>query len=173
MQITDGKRDEIYDIAVFLDVCWKAEYSQIVDPGYLDNMSVERRHERLCKWFDAGEKDFLVMRDGETLAGACVFGKSYTEGFPDDGEISAIYLRSDYIGKGYGHSLFTKAEKALASKAYKHFVLDVLSGNTRAIRFYLAHGYDIMAESSVKLGDREYPLTIMRRPSRDGTSDGF
>ena len=63
--------------------------------------------------------------------------------------------------------MFTKAEEALAVKGYKLFALDVLSGNTRAIRFYLAHGYNIMAESSVKLGEKEYPLTIMRKSARE------
>ena len=34
----------------------------------------------------------------------------------------------------------TKVEAALAKRGYAYFVLDVLSGNTRAIAFYQKHG---------------------------------
>jgi ribosomal protein S18 acetylase RimI-like enzyme len=103
------------------------------------------------------------MRDGDKLVGAAVFGKSFTEGCPDDGEISAIYLLHDYIGKGYGHELFTRAEAELGAKGYASLVLDVFSGNARAISFYQRHGYSAAAETIIKLGGQEYPVTVLRK----------
>jgi len=103
------------------------------------------------------------MYDKDKLIGASVFGKSFTDGYPDDGEISAIYLQHDYIGKGHGHALFTKIEEALSAKKYTHFVLDVLSENIRAVSFYQKHGYETVDDRSIKLGDRDYPLTVFRK----------
>ena len=163
MKITYATRDEIFEVAAFLDACWKAEYSKIVAPDFLGDLSVDKRHEKLSARFDEGTSAFLIMRDGERMIGASVFGKSFTEGYLEDGEISAIYLHHDYIGKGYGHALFTKIERDLAAKGYSHFVLDVLSANTRAVSFYEKHGYEKVDERSITLGAHDYPLTVFRK----------
>jgi len=115
------------EVAAFLNECWKAEYSQIVAPDFLGDLSVDERHEMLLARFDEGTSAFLIMRDSERMIGASVFGKSFIEGYSDDGEISAIYLHHNYIGKGHGHTLFAKIEQELSIKGYSHFVLDVLS----------------------------------------------
>ncbi|MDR3051208.1 MAG: GNAT family N-acetyltransferase [Oscillospiraceae bacterium] len=163
MQITSAKREELREIAAFLHACWQTEYSKIVASDFLGDMSVDERHAMLLGRFDADASAFLTMRDGVQLVGAVVFGQSATEGYSDDGEISAIYLHHDAIGKGHGHALFTKAEDALRAKGYRHFVLDVLSQNERALHFYLAHGYKKVRDSQVRLGARAYPLTVMRK----------
>jgi len=163
IKIAHAKRNEIYEIAAFLDTCWKAAYSRIVAPDFLGDLSVDKRHELLLIRFDEGSSTFLVMRDGERMIGAAVFGKSFTEGYFEDGEISAIYLRHNYIGKGYGHALFAKIEQELAAKGYSHFVLDVLSANTSAVSFYEKHGYKKADDRSIKLGDQDYPLTVFRK----------
>ncbi|MDR2712609.1 MAG: GNAT family N-acetyltransferase [Clostridiales bacterium] len=163
ISIMPAKRDELYDISEFLNDCWKATYGQIVDPVYLDNLSVAERYERMLARFDDGIADFYICRDGDSIIGAAVFGKSFTDGYLDDGEITAIYMRHDYIGKGYGHELFSKAEEVLVTKGYSYFVLDVLSGNTCAISFYQKHGYEHVDDRIIKLGERDYPLAIFRK----------
>ena len=163
IKITYATRDEIFEIASFLDACWKAKYSRIIVPDFLGDLSVDERHEKLLIRFDAGTSAFLIMRDGERMIGASVFGKSFTEGYPEDGEVSAIYLHHDYIGKGYGHILFTRIERELTAKGYSHFVLDVLSANTRAVSFYEKHGYEKVDERSITLGAHDYPLTVFRK----------
>jgi len=163
IQFQHATRDDLYSIAEFLDTVWRREYRAIVADDYLDTMSVEARYQGLLKRFDEGASSFLMMLDGERLVGATVFGRSFTDGYEKDGEISAIYLHKDYIGKGYGHRLFTKTEQALTAMGYTHFVLDVLSGNTRAVQFYLKHGYEILANRTIPLGEVEYPLTVLRK----------
>jgi len=126
-------------------------------------MKTDDRYEKLLTKYDEKTSAFLVMRDVGKLVGAAVFGKSNTDGYPDDGEISAIYLYRDYIGKGHGHNLFAQAEAVLAAKGYRDFILDVLSDNIRAIAFYQKHGYKKVTERSIRLGVNDYALTVMRK----------
>jgi ribosomal-protein-alanine N-acetyltransferase len=163
VQIKPAARDELYEIAAFLHDTWRAEYRSIVSDDFLDSMTIEARFGRLQELFDEGSKDFFTMRCCGELIGAAAYGTSATGGYPDDGEITAIYLRHDFIGKGYGHDLMVKIEEALAAAGYSHFVLDVLSANARAIEFYKKHDYKNVDEQSVTLGNREYPLTIFRK----------
>jgi ribosomal protein S18 acetylase RimI-like enzyme len=162
-EITAARREELYEVAAFLDDCWRTAYRGIISSDYLDSMSVDVRYEKLLARFVETPENFLVMNEADRLIGASVFGKSYTDGYPDDGEISAIYLRQDYIGKGYGHALFAKVEATLAARGYVYFVLDVLSTNTRAIAFYQKNGYSIVAERTVRLDAKDYPLTVFRK----------
>ena len=158
-----AERDDIYQISVFINDCWKVAYCNIISADYLNAMSVEARNTAMLKRFDSSTSDFLMMFDGDRLIGAAVFGKSFTDGYEQDGEISAIYLCDDCIGKGYGRQLCMLVEQALCAKGYEHLVLDVLSDNTRAINFYQALGFRTVAYNSIRLGETDYPLTIMRK----------
>ena len=163
VQIRYAGRDELSKVAAFLHESWQEEYRQIISDDFLDTMSIAERHERLLKRFDDGTSDFLVMLDDSKLIGASVFGKSFTEGYENDGEISAIYLQHDYIGRGYGHTFFMRIEQELAAKGYDYFVLDLLKDNARALRFYLDHGYENVADRQVRLGEIDYPLVVLRK----------
>jgi len=158
-------RNELNEIAAFLHDSWQAEYRQIVSDDFLDTMSVEERHERLLKRCDEGSSDFMVMHSEGMLIGASVFGKSFTEGYETDGEISAIYLRHDYIGKGYGHTFFVRIEQELISKGYDYLVLDLLEDNARAYNFYISHGYERVADRRLRMGEKDYPLVVLRKKS--------
>lgn len=163
MNIRKAGRHELYNIAAFLNDCWRETYSQILSSEYLDNMSAEIRSSNFIKQFDEGTAEFLVMLDSNVLIGVAVYGKSITDGFDDHGEISAIYLSSDHIGKGYGHKLFEHAEQLLIDKGYKKFVLDVFIKNERAIQFYQKHGYEKVESRYIKLSDVDYPIAIMQK----------
>ena len=161
--ITAAKRDEIYEIATFLNTCWRAAYCEIISSEYLNALSDDDRCEKLLKRFDEKTSDFLVLRVSNELVGVAIFGKSYTEGYLDDGEISAIYIRQDCIGRRYGSAIFAEAERLLSEKGHTNIVVDVLKDNNRAIIFYQKHGYKIVAERSIDLGGIDYPLTILRK----------
>ena len=166
MDLRQAGRDELYNIAVFLDDCWRQVYRHIISDEFLDSMSSDERHNSFIKRYDDGTSDFVMIFDNESLVGAAVYGKSFTEGYETDGEISAIYLRKDYIGKGYGHNSIVRIEQALRDKGYTHFVLDVLSENTRALNFYLKHDYIKVADRTIRLGYKEYPLTVLRKTAQ-------
>ena len=158
MEIRYGKRRDLKQAAVLLNESWRWAYKDIFDAAYLASMSDRGRYKKLLKGYRSGKRP-LLLYDGDELLGFCGFGASMTPGYPEDGEIGAIYLREDAAGKGYGHALFAKAEEELYAQGYRNLVLDVLSQNERAIKFYLAHGF-------VKVQDRQwkgYPMDIMRK----------
>ena len=163
IEIRSAGRDDIYQISAFLHDCWRIAYRHIISDDYLDAMTVEARNVGLLKRFIEGLSDFMMMFDSNDLIGVAVFGKSFTDGYEEDGEATGLYLRDDYIGKGYGHQLLMLIEQALSAKGYPSFVLDVLSDNKRAIRFYQSHGFRIVTDRSIRLGEIDYPLTIMRK----------
>jgi len=165
LRLCPAGADELREIAAFLDACWREAYREILDAAYLAALSAEERYRGLSERFRCGGSRFLTLREaGGMLVGAAVFGKSITEDFPDDGEISAIYLRADHIGRGFGHALFTAAESELKAQGYAHSVLDVFTANTRALRFYQNHGYQAVCERTIAFGGKDYPYTILRKP---------
>jgi hypothetical protein len=95
-----AKREEIPEMAAFIDSAWRAAYRHILAPAYLVSMRVEERIKGLLERFDSNHSQFLRMRDDSGIVGVAVFGRSFTDGYPDDGEVSALYLRLDCIGKG-------------------------------------------------------------------------
>ena len=162
MEIRYARRDEMLQAAALVNESWRWAYKNIIDAGFLIGLSLEERHKRFLRGYDGGRRSLLLF-DGGELLGFCGFGESLTPGYPDDGEVSAIYLRKDAVGRGYGHALLTCSENELHAQGYRNLVLDVLSGNTRAIAFYLAHGYVKVAGRRHSWGGREYPLDIMRK----------
>ena len=163
IKIIPAQRDDLRALASLIHESWQVIYRGVIADDYLDTMSLEQRHERFVERFDAGRMLFFKMlADGE-LIGVAVFGESGTEGFEQDGEISAIYLREDCVGKGYGHAFFTRIEQELRLEGYEHFVLTLLPENTRAHRFYLAQGYKEVKRSVLRLGASDYPVVVMRK----------
>ena len=163
MDIHYARRKELRKAAAFLNDCWRWAYKDIIDPEYLVGLSDKERHKKLRRHYKEGKRPLLLFSEQNELLGFCGFGSSLTEGYPEDGEISAIYVREDAVGQGYGHTLFVRAEEILYAQGYTHLVLDVLSQNTRAIAFYRAHGYVRTGDRQFKCGGREYPMDIMRK----------
>lgn len=165
--ITSPTREQIPCIAEFLDRSWKVEYREIIDPAWLDSMLLSERTNGLFSRYDNGVSEFLIVTEDDVIIGAAVFGKSFTDGYPDDGEISAIYLDTNHIGTGLGSRLLAAVEARLIKMGYANLVLDVLTENKRAITFYQKHGYKQVQEAEIRLGDRDYPLAVMRKTMVD------
>jgi len=162
MTIRPAKREELRAIAAFLNASWRAAYQSILDPEYLTTLDDEERYQRWLEHYDNGARPVLLLEQ-DVLLGVCSFGPSQTPGYPDDGEVAAIYIREDAIGRGYGHALLLHAEEALRAQGYAHLVLDVLSKNERAIKFYQAHGYIKTGERNFTRAGKDYPLDVMRK----------
>ena len=161
MVISHAAREDIYDAVALVIEAWRWAYKGILAPEHLDSLSVEERYEKWLADFDEGQNSLLLLREEGELLGICKYGPVRIEGYPGAGEIYAIYLREAAAGKGYGHALFTRVEEDLLSQGCTGVVLDVLSANDRAIRFYRAHGYEKTGEGVTMQGGVGYAYDVM------------
>src|SRR5262245_570910 len=60
---------------------------------------------------------------------------------PDTGQVYAIYLEPDEIGRGLGRALFAKATEDLRLRGFRRATLWVLASNEPGRRFYEAAGW--------------------------------
>ncbi len=159
MEIHYAAREDLFEAARLTTEAWRWAYKDILDPAYLAALSVEAKHKKGVETFVQGQ--LLLAKEGGALLGVCKFGPATLEGFAGAGEIFAIYLREDVVGKGYGHALFIRAEEELRERGFASAVLDVLSANERAIRFYRAHGYEKTGDRILTLGGNDYALDVL------------
>ena len=132
---------------------WQESYAGIVDAGYLAQMTPESCEEKAFRWRD----NIFVAKDGERVVGFAGYGKYRDETMTDTGEIFAIYVLSEYCGKGVGHALITEALKLLP---YPKIAVWELKGNARATRFYEKHGFVFDGcEQTITLGT---PVKVVR-----------
>ncbi|MBO4500995.1 MAG: GNAT family N-acetyltransferase [Clostridia bacterium] len=126
---------------------WHEAYPGLVDQSYLDRMTLE-------KCVDAAARRYtdntLVAKDGCRVVGFAAYGACRDGDLPEAGEVYAIYVLSEYYGKGVGKRLMDSALKELD---LPRVAVWVLKGNGRAIRFYEKCGFCFDgAENTLNLG---------------------
>ena len=132
---------------------WQEAYTGLIEQSCLDKMSQEKCVEIAYKWPD----NLLVAKDNGRVVGFVGYGECRNEDMADAGEIFAIYILSEYYGKGVGRALMDAALELLPQK---RVAVWVLQGNKRAIRFYQKCGFTADGKSEIKnLGA---PITEIR-----------
>ena len=81
----------------------------------------------------------IIAKDGDSVIGFVGFGKYRNDEPENAGEVFAIYILSQYYGKGIGYRLMQTALSELAD--HSKIAVWVLKENTKAIRFYERCGY--------------------------------
>ena len=138
---------------------WQQAYTGLVDQSCLDKMSVEKCVEIAYKWPD----NLLVAKDGEHVVGFVGYGDCRNDDMKNAGEVFAIYVLSEYYGKGVGRALM---DAALDLLPQDRVAVWVLQGNKRAIRFYEKCGFRSDGKSDTKiLGS---PITEIRMVLKRG-----
>ena len=75
------------------------------------------------------------------MIGRLFINKSRDEDKADSGEIGAMYLLSEYWGKGYGREMMDFSLAELKRMGHDEVLLWVLEANNRARRFYEKCGF--------------------------------
>ena len=109
---------------------WQEAYSGIVDQRYLDSLTLGKCEKIAFRWTD----NIIIAKDGDSVIGFVGFGKYRNDELENAGEVFAVYILSQYYGKGIGYRLMQAALSELAD--YSKIAVWVLKENTRAIRFY-------------------------------------
>ena len=123
---------------------WQEAYVGQVPQDHLDALSVEQRLRGWTETFDrmGAQAAILVLDDDGVVAGFVHVCPSRDADAPDGvGEITSIYLRPSYWGRGGGRALIAGARDALAERGFEDAILWVLETNERARRFYESDGW--------------------------------
>ena len=126
--------DEIRGKAFVHWRAWHEAYPGLIDQAYLDAFTLEKCEKIACGWTDG----LIVAKHDGRVVGFVGCGDRGEEA-PDTGEIFALYVLSEYYGKGVAQQLMKAALEQL--KNYPKIVLWVLKENGRAIRFYQKCGF--------------------------------
>ncbi|MFE2539544.1 GNAT family N-acetyltransferase [Actinacidiphila glaucinigra] len=157
-------RDDIDAVAAVRVRGWQTAYAGIVPQSYLDAMDARADAERRKEWFDAGGKrvDNLVATDGGEVTGWAALGPY--RGEPDDaevGELYAIYVRPDRIGRGTGRALMAAVRARAGERGFRSLRLWVLADNAQALRFYERAGFAPDGTDQIEMYDG-VPLKELR-----------
>lgn len=114
---------------------WQETYTGLVEQAYLDERTIDKCEEMALNAMDKT----IIAKDGERVVGFVQYGKYSYDDLENAGEITALYVLSDYYGKGIGYRLTQEAMKALSD--YSQTAVFVIKGNQRAIDFYTRYGF--------------------------------
>lgn len=135
---------------------WHETYTELVDAEYMKGMTLEKCTDIAYKWPD----NIIVAKDGEKVIGFVGYGAYRDSTLPDHGEIFAIYVLEEYVGKKVGYELMNAAFEKLSE--YKKIAVWVLKGNDRAIHFYERYGFHHDgAETKIMLGTPNTELRMI------------
>ncbi len=129
--------------------------------------SVEAFRRRLA---DGGMAVWIVEHGGAAVgyaaAGPADFG--YPDMLAGDGMLYRLYLAPEWRGRAMAGPMLGETLAWLAQHYSARPWLTVFSGNVRAQRFYLRHGFEVVGECDYPVGtwiDREF--VMRRRPPPD------
>ncbi|HEU0206762.1 MAG TPA: GNAT family N-acetyltransferase [Pseudolysinimonas sp.] len=113
---------------------WQQTYSSLVEPGELNQLSIERRAERWATNLAGGTEVWVAEADGAVIGFAGIGGGDHDEQ-PRPLELGALYVLEDHHGTGAGQALL---DAAIGDSPAFLFVAD---RNPRATRFYERNGF--------------------------------
>ena len=122
---------------------WRATYAGIVPATILDRMDVARNETWIAGLIAEPQgRATLVVEDGEgRVAGYALTAPARDEDAAGLGEVEAIYLHPEVLGRGLGRRLLQAAVAGLDAAGFESVVLWVLSENERARHFYERSGF--------------------------------
>ena len=123
---------------------WQFAYRGQMPDALLDSLSVERR----TKFWQGALSNpnnpgtVWVAEENKKIIGFCSVGASEDDDRePATGQLYAIYVDSDSIGKGVGSKLMDRGLETLKEKGFKEATLWVLATNEKTRRFYESKGW--------------------------------
>ncbi len=115
-------------------LAWQQTYAPLVEPGELDELSVDLRTQRWAASLASGAAAWVADFDGVVVGFASTGGGDHDEQ-PRPLELGALYVLADHHGTGAGQALL---DAAIGDAPAFLFVAD---RNPRATRFYERNGF--------------------------------
>ncbi len=134
--------DDRLEVSRIYEESWKFAYRDVVPQAYLDAIPSGLWAANL----DQGGRRSLVLEEGGRLVGTACVSPSRWPDRPDYGEVVALYLLPESMGRGYGKALLAAAVEVLAGQGFRDILLWVLEENHRARAFYEKRGFRFSGE---------------------------
>ncbi|SHN55991.1 GNAT family N-acetyltransferase [Desulfitobacterium chlororespirans] len=131
--------DELEKISEQIMMSYLSAYQGLMAGEYLSSLQADHWVSILQEGAGKGDTCLIAESEGKII-GSTVFSV-VKEGKDIYGEWHAFYLLPEYIGLGVGHSFYQRIEEEMLKQGCNYCLLEVLSSNQRAIRFYLSHGF--------------------------------
>lgn len=132
---------------------WQSAYRGQISDSYLDSLSITEGWKDQIKSSEKGSF-ILVAINNNKVVGWCTGGKSKDEDSTQDtGEIYAIYVHPNFIGKGAGSKLMESGLNLLRKDGYKRATLWVLDTNEKTRKWYEDKGWKV--EGKTKIDKRD------------------
>ena len=121
---------------------WQAAYRTLLPDDFLDNLQPEDWATRYT-FDDPYPRAFQTMLAiyDSAIVGFATTVASRDPDLPDYGELAALYVDPAHWSTGIGRALVTAARSQLLAQGFRDALLWLLTGNTRADRFYRADGW--------------------------------
>lgn len=137
MLIRPAQPDDALAVARVHVRSWQAAYRGLMPDEYLNQLRAEDRAARYELANEDPEKPYtlVAVSDGEIVGFASTMPARDSD-LTGYGELCALYVDPEYLGRGIGVALVAAARSWLAESGFRQAALWVLAGNTRAERFY-------------------------------------
>lgn len=123
---------------------WQCAYRGQLPDSYLDNLSVQKRTkvwEENLKNPKQNTKTFVAELNGRIVGFASAGNSRDKDTDADAGELYAIYVDQDYMGKGIGSALHKKCIDYLKELGFTKAILWVMTSNEKTRRWYERKGW--------------------------------
>ena len=134
------------------DAAWMEAYRGIIPGAHLERMVQRRGQGWWANALSRGSR-IAVLDFDDSIAGYASYGRNRAVSLPYRGEIFELYLKPEYQGLGFGHRLFTAAQKDLANHGLNSVIVWSLADNERAIAFYERLGGTMVGRAHETFGD--------------------
>lgn len=131
--------EEIEKVSEQIMISYVSAYKGLMDCEYLSSRNADHWIPILQESAENGDICLVAESDGKVIGSAVFCVVNHVEGIY--AEWHAFYLLPEYTGLGIGHSFFQKIEEEMIARGCTYCILEVLSSNERAIKFYISHGF--------------------------------
>ena len=143
-KIRQAEANDAFQIAKVHVGTWQFAYRGQMPDAFLNALSVESRTKFWQEVLSISDSPgtVWVAEEDKKIIGFCSVGPSKdADRKPETGEVYAIYVDSNSMGKGVGSKLMDKSLKTLKQKGFKEATLWVLDTNEKTRRFYESKGW--------------------------------
>lgn len=135
---------------------WKSAYKNILDPKFLDHLSIDTNEEHRQKTINVEFIHNIVAESEDGLiVGFAICGDERSNDPIYKGEVSAIYVLDEFQRMGVGKKLLTYCIECLLKDGIRTMKIWVLKDNSYQ-NFYKKMGGVLIGEKKIKLGGKKY-----------------